>query len=127
MSPLPSDRAQAALLRALKPWGPFTVLGARTVPWMSGTFDGARHRIALRLDGENAAVRAAELQAALPEAELPIRGGFVADIVVAARIESDAPVVAIEALTIDEPVDGPEAPAAPALARAVRRDARRAG
>jgi hypothetical protein len=118
MSALPSDRAQSALLRALKPWGPFTVLGVRTVPWMSATFEGARHRLALRIDGGDAATRARRLEAELGEAELTIRDGFVADVVVTARLDGEAPVVAIEALTIDDP---------DAAAPAIIRDVRRAG
>lgn len=105
MSALPSDRAQAALLRALRPWGPFAVEAARTTPWMSATFEGARHRIALRLQGGDAAARAAALRAGLAEAELPIRGGFVADVTVTEKAGAgDAALLAIEALTIDDPV-----------------------
>lgn len=106
MSALPSDRAQAALLRGLKGLvGPFTLLAARTTPWMSATFDGARHRFAIRLEGNDAAIRAARLRAELAEAEIPIRGGFVADIVVTVRLDEATPVLGIEALTIEEAGD----------------------
>lgn len=123
MSALPSDRAQAALLRALKPHAaPFAVLAARTTPWMSATFDGARHRLALRLEGEDAAGRAVRLARDLPETELLMPGGFVADVAVTARLDEDQPVIAIEALTIaTDEGDGTD-PAA-----AISRDARRAG
>ncbi len=103
MSRLPADRTQTALLRALAAMAaPFTLIAARSVPWSSATFDGARHRLALRLDGADGAVRAGRLCAALGDAELPMRGAFVADIAVTARLEDSAPILAIEALTIEE-------------------------
>lgn len=107
MSRLPADRAQAALLRALVPVAaPFTLLAVRSVPWSSATFEGARHRLALRLDGAAAASRAERLRATLSESELALGGAFVADIVVTVRLEdtvaTGSVVLAIEALTIEE-------------------------
>jgi hypothetical protein len=118
MSRLPADRTQTALLRALAPVvGAFALIAIRSVPWSSATFDGARHRLALRLEGEDAAARAEVLCVTLAETELTLRGAFVADIVVTARLEDGAPVLGIEALTIED-AD------APAI---LSRDARRAG
>ncbi|WP_419825794.1 hypothetical protein [Sphingomonas sp.] len=110
MSPLPADRARAALIRALKPVaGPFAVVAARSQDWASATFEGARHRLALRLEGEDADTRAARLVASLAAVDVPMDNGFVADIAVTARVDGDGPVLGIEALTIRE---APPCPAA---------------
>lgn len=63
--------------------------------------------------------RAGLLQATLGEAELDLPGGFIADIVVIARLDGDAPVLAIEALTIEDPECG--------IAETFSSGARRAG
>ncbi len=116
MSRMPSDRAQSMLLRALEPVaGPFAVIAVRSVPWSSATFEGARHRLALRLEGRDGSARAGSLGATLAEAELVMRGAFVADIVVTVRLEDGSPILGIEALTIED-ADTP-----PILSRAVRR------
>jgi hypothetical protein len=81
------DRLRDALIAALGPHaGPFATLAATSRSWSSGLFDGARHRIALRLDGEDAAERAERLAERLPETELPIPHGFVADVQVTWRL-----------------------------------------
>ena len=98
-----ADRAQAALLRALRPiTGECTAIAARSTPWSSATFEGARHRLALRLDGADADARGARLVAMLPEAEIALRGAFVADLLATLGHDGEAPVLGIEALTIDE-------------------------
>ena len=79
---------------------------------------GARHRFAIALEGGDALARAAAIQAALAETDLPIADGFVADISVTTRIEEDDPVIAIEAMTIFE---APPATPGVALSRVVRR------
>lgn len=105
MSGLPAVRAERALLRALAPIaGPFAVIASRSTDWSSATFEGARHRLALRLEGADARLRADRLAPALPEIELPLPAGFVADIAVTVRMEGDAPVLGIEALTIRDGV-----------------------
>ena len=111
---LPAERARDALIVALEPHaGPFVTVAATSRDWASGLFDGARHRIALRLEGENVAQRAAQLAEMLPETELPIPRGFVADVQVTGRLDGETVIVAIEALTIDD-ADEP-------VSRAVRR------
>lgn len=105
---LPVDRACAALLRALRAHaGAFTLIATSSRPWSSATFEGSRHRLAIRLEGADADRRATRLQAELGEVDLDFPGGFVADILVATRMEGllerGAPVLGIEALTIDEP------------------------
>jgi hypothetical protein len=103
MSPLPADRARAALIRALRPVaGPFAMVAMRSEDWANATFEGARHRLALRLEGEDAGARAARLVTTLAAADVPMDGGFVADIAVAVRVDGDAPMLGIEALTIRE-------------------------
>jgi hypothetical protein len=115
-----ADRAGRALMRALRPWlGAHRLLAIGSRDWASMLFEGARHRLAVALEGEDAVARAGLLQAELGEAELDFPGGFVADILVVARLEGDAPVLAIEALTIEDPECRP--------AGAVSRGGRRAG
>jgi hypothetical protein len=113
---LPADRMRDALIAALEPHaGPFTTLAATSRDWASGLFDGARHRIAIRLEGDDGAARAERLAALLPESELPIPRGFVADVQVTGRLDGETVIVGLEALTIiDDATDAP-------VSRAVRR------
>ena len=50
--------------------------------WASATFAGARHELVLR--GQTQARRSTHWLAALPEAELPLRGHLVADLKIVA-------------------------------------------
>lgn len=114
MSRLPAERARDALIAALAPHaGRFATLAATSRTWSSGLFDGARHRIAIRLDGADRAARAERLEALLPEIDLPIPRGFVADVQVSGRLDGETVIVTIEALTIDDPEES--------VSRAVRR------
>ena len=100
----PADRAHAALLRALMPRiTPATLLGATSRDWASALFVGARHRLTFAMDGNDASLRAERFEHAVREIEWTIEGGFVADITVVERIDGPRPILAIEALTIDEP------------------------
>ena len=111
---LPAERARDALLRAMEPIAaPFAMIAATSEDWASGLFYGARHRLAIRIEGDDQGARAMRLQAELPEIDLPMRRGFVADIQVS-RLDGTASILAIEALTIDE-------------ASEINRAARRAG
>lgn len=115
MSRLPADRARLELLRALEPHAaPFALIASTSKDWASGLFVGARHRFAVALQGEDRLRRARTLEEALPDCDLPLRSGFVADVAVATRLDGDRPVLAIEALTIFD-------------AEPVSRDVRRAG
>jgi hypothetical protein len=68
--------------------------------WASATFSGARHE--LGLEAPASAALDAWLEA-LPEADLPLRGHLVADIVVAGISRADGmATIAIEALTVEE-------------------------
>jgi len=105
-----------ALVAALEPYaGPFTTLAATSRDWASGLFEGARHRIAIRLEGEDRMARADRLAKLLPESELPVPRGFVADVQVTGRLDGEAVIVGLEALTILD--DAREA----SVSRAVRR------
>ncbi|MBA2932857.1 hypothetical protein HZF05_01985 [Sphingomonas sp. CGMCC 1.13654] len=116
MSRLPANRTRDALIAALEPHaGPFTVVAATSRDWASGLFDGARHRIALRLEGDDRTARAWHLAERLSDADLPVPHGFVADVQVTGRLDGETVIVGLEALTIDD-ADEP-----------VSRAARRAG
>lgn len=95
------DRPLAALLRALArgPAAPFRIAAARSVPWHSATFSGARHEVTLLLDGDDARDRAAALRDGLAEMEFALPGHIVADVAVLRA--SDA-TLAFAALTIEE-------------------------
>ncbi len=62
-----------------------------------------------RLTSSTPSTRSCELG----EIDLAMRGGFVADIAVLAQFEGAIPVLAIEALTIEEPEAEPVSRAAP--------------
>jgi len=112
---LSGERMRDALIAALEPLaGPFTTVAATSRDWASGLFDGARHRIALRLEGEGATGRSERLAELLPETELPVPRGFVADVQVTGRLDGETVIVTIEALTIDDADEEP-------VSRAVRR------
>ena len=52
-----------------------------SVDWASATFDGERHRFALRLEGTEGAVAAAmaRIVTGIAEADIPLHGRFVAE------------------------------------------------
>ncbi|MDY7522759.1 hypothetical protein [Sphingomonas sp. 10B4] len=67
--------------------------------WASATFAGARHTVALTLHDDPTGGLWLE---ALAEADLPIRGHLVADIVILSATRHDEKlVVALEALTVE--------------------------
>ena len=100
----PADQACAALLRALEPHAaPYTLLSATSRDWASALFVGARHRLVIAMEGDDASPRADRASRELGEIDLAMRGGFVADIAVIAQFERGVPILAIEVLTIEEP------------------------
>jgi hypothetical protein len=120
MSRFPADRSRAALLRALTPHaGPFRLLSARSRDWASALFVGARHRLVLAMEGDDGPARAERLGRTLAELDLAMRDGFVADIQAVVQMDSATPVLAIEALTIEEA----EPDAAGAISAGARRRA----
>ncbi|MEH3041477.1 MAG: hypothetical protein PGN21_15615 [Sphingomonas paucimobilis] len=71
------------------------IVASDATPWASATFNGARHRLTL----ESGDAGFAAWLAALPEAELPLRGHLVADLIVTA---ADDRVATIEVLSVEE-------------------------
>lgn len=68
-------------------------------PWASATFNGARHRLTLRSDDAGFA----PWLATLPDAELPLRGHLVADLIVTGGTAGpDGSMATIEVLTVEE-------------------------
>ena len=90
-----------ALLRALAATGPaFTLADAESRDWSSATFTGERHRVRIELADDTAT---AAWLAALPDAELAMRGRLVADLAVTDAHSVGGRINAvIEALTIRE-------------------------
>jgi hypothetical protein len=80
----------------------------RSRSWASATFTGARHMLALRLDGTGADAAADAFLAALDSREFNLRGHIVADIGLVSDERSTGPGgaprvrIRIEALTVEE-------------------------
>ena len=75
---------------------------ARSIPWSSITFTGARHRFSLRFDGDHAASHAHALCDRLDYAEFDLGAHILVDITVCDnRMDANSCTLAIEALTID--------------------------
>ena len=77
----------------------------KSVDWQSLTFIGERHEIRLRIRGPNGADLARRLTGNIADAEFPVPGQIVADMLVAGqpRAEADGSVtLTLEALTIEE-------------------------
>ncbi|MFD1787774.1 hypothetical protein ACFSC3_09325 [Sphingomonas floccifaciens] len=73
----------------------------RATRWASATFVGARHRLEMTLGGEISAGQ--DWIAGLPEADLPLPGHLVADLIVIGRRTGDAGLTAtIEVLTVED-------------------------
>lgn len=72
-------------------------------PWASITFSGARHRIALRLSGDQACAQADRLCDGLDHAEFDLGKHLLVDIAIVEREEEDATIrILLEALTIED-------------------------
>jgi hypothetical protein len=104
-----TEDAATALLCALSAnfgtfRGLFRVDSISSRPWASVTFSGARHRIALTLEGEGAAAAADSFAARLGDAEFDLQGHILADIVLAGEERSpsgDRVAMRVEALTVE--------------------------
>ena len=79
---------------------PVRLISSDWTRWASATFTGARHKLSLE------AVEGSALDdwlAGLPEADLPIRGHLVADIIVMSVQRADGTAtIGLEALTVEE-------------------------
>lgn len=101
--------AAAQLLRSLvgrTGLDPDRILVGRfhSVDWRSLTFNGERHELSLRLTGSDPAAALAQLRERISDAEWPLVGHVVADIVIVSEtIKRDGSIiVAIEALTLTD-------------------------
>lgn len=76
----------------------------RSVDWQSLTFTGERHEISLRIPGPGAEEAAALLRDGLADAEWPLRGHIVAEIVIVGeqRAADGSILVDMEALTLSD-------------------------
>lgn len=105
MRPLSND-AGRALVRGILNFINFdtVVEEISSRDWASVTFTGARHELALRLDGESAAEAADRLCENLEAAEFHLRGHILADIALMAREATpDGGVrLRLEALTVED-------------------------
>lgn len=100
MSGRPARGPSAALARALKVNASAvglvaTITDMTARPWSSATFTGERCRVALAASGE----RLAEWLDALPDANLPVRGCYVAELVV---LSVTGGAVLLEALVLED-------------------------
>lgn len=110
MMKIPMSRAASMLLQALiKRSGAaenrILLSGARSVDWQSLTFTGERHMLALRVLGPDAAAVVGRLTGGIEDADFPMPGQFVADIIVfgSPELHDDGSIsLAVEALTIAE-------------------------
>lgn len=76
---------------------------AKSRRWASVTFQGARHEIEFRLQGEGAEAAAGRFLAALDPRHFALRGHLVADIALVAQERRDGFArIRIEALTVEE-------------------------
>lgn len=74
----------------------------RSRDWASGTFEGARHQLTLRLDGPDARAAASRFLRGLDDWEVLMRGQFLADLIFLAEERWDDGTIClhVEALTI---------------------------
>lgn len=86
--------AQALLRHFTAQLGALDAVEYSNTPWQSATFNGARHCFAFTIDS---AADIAAFVHSLPEAEIPLPGGFVADALVTgiggSRITAEALVI----------------------------------
>lgn len=103
MSGAPPAAGLAPLIRALaKRSGAQPIVeNARSTPWSSITFSGARHRFSLRFEGERAASQAHALCDGLDYAEFELGAHLLVDIAILDnRLGAACCTLSVEALTI---------------------------
>ena len=106
MMPILRD-ASAELLRAIRRRAGSAAMVIEEVSsrtWASATFSGARHKLALRLEGLDAEEIATRFTAGIEAAEFSLRGHIVADIAVlgADNLDGTAVRLRVEALTVED-------------------------
>ena len=103
MSPAAGALLRVLIGRARADRNRILLTDAHSTDWQSLTFNGERHRIALRVSGPDSLEIADRMCAGLEDAEFSIPGLLIADIGLAGtpRLDSDgAAELVIEALTI---------------------------
>jgi hypothetical protein len=102
MSPAAATLVRALMFRSEAERNRILLTEVNSTDWQSLTFAGERHRISLRIIGEDSAAIAERLCCGLEDAELSSGGTIVADIAVVARgtAPDGATELTIEALTI---------------------------
>ena len=103
----PLTDAATALLRAVRVhfvhFAGFVLEEVRSRPWASVTFQGARHELAFRLEGEAAEAAAGRFLSGLQPRDFPLRGHLLADLsVVAEERRPGFARIRLEALTVEE-------------------------
>ena len=84
-------------------FGGFLLEESRSRRWASVTFQGARHEIAFRLDGEGAEAEAERFLSSLDARDFPLRGHLLADISLLAQERRPGFArIRLEALTVEE-------------------------
>jgi hypothetical protein len=92
----PVDSLLAAFASIL---GPLTDATRQSEQWASATFYGARHTIAFTA---SATADIPNFAASIAEADIPVRGGFVADVAIVSCDDlGDRHRIVVEVLTID--------------------------
>lgn len=103
----PLNDATTALLAAVRALAErtacFVLEDVRSRRWASVTFQGARHELAFRLEGDGAEAAAAQFVAGLEAAEFALPGHILADIaLVDEERQPGCARLRIEALTVED-------------------------
>jgi hypothetical protein len=92
-----------AIQARLLPFAGFVIEETRSRRWTSVTFQGARHDIAFRLEGEGAEAAAARFLGGLDARRFKLRGHLLADLsLVAEERRPGLARIRLEALTVEE-------------------------
>ena len=105
--PPPLTDAATALIRAVRVhfvhFAGFVLEEIRSRRWASVTFQGARHELAFRLEGEGAEDAAARFLSGLDARAFALRGHLLADLsLVAEERRPGCARIRLEALTVEE-------------------------
>lgn len=106
-SPPPLTDAATALLQAVRvsfaSFAGYVLEEIRSRRWASVTFQGARHELAFRLEGEGAEEAASRFLSGLHARNFPLRGHLVADVsLVSEERRPGLARIRLEALTVEE-------------------------
>ena len=107
MSPPPLTDAATAFLRAVRVhfvhFAGFVREEMRSRRWSSVTFQGARHELAFRLEGEGAEAAAGHFLSGLKARDFRLRGHLLADLsLVAEERRPGCARIRLEALTVED-------------------------